>query len=85
MIDETTAITIFMKCKVRISRVILRTLKALRILTALSAERLPPPPVPKAISTMLVLTTKASKRFMISAKKLIPYTKILSTRSTVKI
>lgn len=72
MIDETTAITIFMKRKVLISLVILKTLNALRILTALSAERLPPPPVPKAISTILVLTTKASKRFIISAKKLMP-------------
>ena len=71
MIEETTAITIFMKCKVLISLVILRTLNALRILTALSAERLPPP-LPKAISTILVLTTKASKRFIISAKKVTP-------------
>lgn len=43
IIDETTDMTIFIQLSVRISLVILKTLKALKIRTALKADKFEPP------------------------------------------
>lgn len=71
-----------MKLKDLIKRVILKTLKALKILMDLREVRLAAP-VPMESSTMLTLTTKESKTFIISAKNITPKAKTLSTRSIV--
>lgn len=62
--DDTTDITIFMQLRDRINRVILNTRNARKIRTDRSADRLPT--VPTAIYTILILTTKVSKIFIIS-------------------
>lgn len=61
---------------------ILSTLNALRILTALKAERLEPPE-PNDIYTILILTTNASNIFIISPKNSIPNANIFKKRSMV--
>lgn len=65
------------------SLVNLKTLNALRILIDLRAEKLAPT-VPMEASTMLMLTMKVSKMFMISVKKPKPYAMIFRQRSITK-
>lgn len=84
MIPDMTAIILRMKLKERTNLVILRTLKALRILIALKADKFAAED-PNDISTTLMPTTNVSKRFIISPKKDTPYAKTLSTKSTAKI
>ncbi len=62
------------------SLVILKTLKALKIRTALKADKFEPPD-PNDNSTILIQTTKESKIFIMSPKKSNPKANILMKRS----